>query len=72
MPSFKPIKRSDLIYYLKEAGFSGPFPGGKHQHLVKDSLRVRIPNLHKQDTSKQLLAEILKQAGISRNEWEGL
>lgn len=72
MPPFRPIKRSDLIYNLKAAGFSGPFPGGKHQYMVKGSLRVRIPNPHKQDISKHLLAEILKQVGISRDEWEGL
>jgi hypothetical protein len=31
MPSFGPIKRGDLIRYLRKAGFDGPYSGGKHQ-----------------------------------------
>ena len=27
MPSFGPVKRRKLIYYLRQAGFFGPFPG---------------------------------------------
>lgn len=44
MPIFGPRSRRELIAALKEAGFSGPYSGGKHQFMVRDSLRVRIPN----------------------------
>ncbi len=72
MPPFGPIKRKDLINALKKAGFDGPFAGGKHEFLVKGNLRLTLPNPHQGEISKDLLSRILKQAGISRNEWEKL
>ncbi len=35
MPHLGPIKRRDLIYYLRQLGFEGPYPGGNHQYMVK-------------------------------------
>jgi predicted RNA binding protein YcfA (HicA-like mRNA interferase family) len=72
MPAFGPIKRSDLVRALKRLGFDGPYAGGKHEFMVKDSLKLRIPNPHQGDISRGLLAEILRQAEISREEWEAL
>jgi predicted RNA binding protein YcfA (HicA-like mRNA interferase family) len=72
MPFFGSISRHDLISALRNAGFEGPYSGGKHQFMVRDSLRVRIPNPHQGDISQNLLARILKQAGIDREEWEDL
>jgi len=43
MPASGPIKRRDLIAYLKRLGFSGPYSGGKHQYLVKEQLRLYLP-----------------------------
>ncbi|WP_255264336.1 hypothetical protein [Desmonostoc muscorum] len=40
--------------------------------MVKDELRLIIPNPHEGDISKSLLAKILKQAQVSRDEWEAL
>ncbi|MDF5739681.1 MULTISPECIES: type II toxin-antitoxin system HicA family toxin [unclassified Nostoc] len=72
MPNFGPINRRDLIYYLKKLAFEGPYSGTKHQFMVKDELRLIIPNPHEGDISKSLLAKILKQAQVSRDEWEAL
>lgn len=72
MPPFGPIKRRDLIAYLRELDFDGPFSGKKHQFMAKGALRVRIPNPHQGDISKGLLGTVLEQAGISREEWEQL
>lgn len=72
MPPFAPIKRRELIQALKAAGFEGPFTGGKHEFLVKGHLRLVIPNPHQGEIGKDLLARILKQAKISRDEWEKL
>ncbi|MCP6757850.1 MAG: type II toxin-antitoxin system HicA family toxin [Fischerella sp. CENA71] len=72
MPSFGPVKRSDLIRYLRQLGFEGPYSGSKHQFMVKDDVTVRIPNPHKGDIGKGLLAEILRQAEIEKDEWEQL
>jgi predicted RNA binding protein YcfA (HicA-like mRNA interferase family) len=70
MPSFGPTKCKDLIKALKKAGFEGPFAGGKHEFLVKGELRLVLPNPHQSEISKDLLARILKQANISRKDWE--
>ena len=70
MPPFGVIKRRDLIRALKQLGFDGPFPGGNHQYMSKRELKVRIPNPHQGDISIGLLARLLHQAQISREEWE--
>jgi predicted RNA binding protein YcfA (HicA-like mRNA interferase family) len=72
MPPFGPISRRDLIAALRAAGFDGPYSGGKHQFMIRDSLRIRIPNPHQGDISRNLLARILKQAAIELDEWENL
>jgi predicted RNA binding protein YcfA (HicA-like mRNA interferase family) len=70
VPLFGPIKRLDLIRYLRQLGFEGPFSGGKHQFMVKGEVTLRLPNPHRSDISKELLARILRQARIGRDEWE--
>ncbi len=72
MPPFKPIKRKELIYYLKKYGFEGPYSGGKHQFMLKDNLTLTIPNPHESDISKTFLQKILKQADITKEDWEKL
>lgn len=72
MPSFGAISRRDLIYYLKQIGFEGPYSGTRHQFMVRNDVRLIIPNPHEGDISKSLLAKILKQAQINRDEWEVL
>ena len=72
MPPFGPVKRRDLIRYLRQFGFEGPYSGGKHQFMVKDDIILRVPNPHQSDIGKGLLARILKQARIKRDEWERL
>lgn len=72
MPPFGPIKRRDLIAYLRQLGFDGPFSGKRHQFMSKETLRVRIPNPHRGDISKGLLAAVLEEAEISREDWEQL
>ena len=72
MPKFGSVKRKELIYYLRQLGFIGPYSGRKHQFMVKDGLRVRIPNPHRGDIGKNLLKRILREAGIDKVEWEAL
>jgi predicted RNA binding protein YcfA (HicA-like mRNA interferase family) len=72
MPPLGPVKRKDLVRYLRLSGFEGPYSGGRHQFMVKGDITVRIPNPHHGDVGRELLGKILRQAGISRNEWEKL
>ncbi len=72
MPAFGPIKRKDLVQVLCQLGFEGPYSGGRHQFMVKGQLRLFIPNPHEGDISRSLLARLLREAGIERDEWENL
>lgn len=72
MPTLGPIKRSQLIKFLKQLGFDGPYVGGKHQFMLKGTIRLTLPNPHQQDISVGLLARILRQTSIERTDWEKL
>jgi predicted RNA binding protein YcfA (HicA-like mRNA interferase family) len=72
MPPLGPIKYQDLIYYLRQLGFDGPYSGKKHQFMLKDTQRITIPNPHEGDISTNFLARILRQAKIDRKDWEQL
>jgi len=67
-----PIKREELIRYLRVLGFEGPYSGKKHQFMLKGVVRLRIPNPHQKDIGRELLSRILKQAGIDKETWEKL
>ena len=72
MPAFGPISRTDLVRSLREIGFVGPYVRGRHQYMVKGQLKLTIPNPHQGNISRDLLARILRQAGVTRDEWERL
>jgi predicted RNA binding protein YcfA (HicA-like mRNA interferase family) len=65
-----PVSRKELIRKFRSLGYSGPISGGKHQFMVKGSLKIRIPNPHVEGIGPSLLKEILRQAGISSQEWD--
>jgi len=46
MPPFAPIKRSDLVKYLKKWGFDGPYSGGKHPFMIGDARAERAQLLY--------------------------
>ncbi len=46
----------------------GPLQGGRHAFMVRQSLRLILPNPHRSGVSVDLLARILRQAGVSRDE----
>jgi predicted RNA binding protein YcfA (HicA-like mRNA interferase family) len=66
------LSRKDLIRKFRALGYSGPFSGGKHQFMIKGSQKIRIPNPHISDISASLIKEILRQAGISSQEWDNV
>ena len=70
MPLFGPTSRKQLIRVLRSAGFDGPYAGGKHAFMRKEDRTLTLPNPHRGDIGRELLARILRQAGISREEWE--
>lgn len=72
MPPVGPISRRDLIANFHKLGWSGPQTGSKHAYMSKGGRDQRIPNPHHSDISTPMLREILRQANISRAEWERL
>lgn len=66
----KPIKRRDLIRKLKTFGFTGPTRQGKHPYMERGEHSLTIPGEHRQDIEVWIQLEILKQAGISKRDWE--
>lgn len=72
MPHFGPISRRDLIRVLHALGFEGPYPGGKHSFMRRGDIDLRIPNPHEGDIGRELLSRLLKQAGVSREDWESI
>ncbi len=51
------------------SGYEGPYAGGKHLYLVRGESRLTIPNLHATEIGVPLLARLLKQAGVSYDDW---
>lgn len=70
MPRFGPIKQRELVKCLRLYGFDGPYSGGKHPFMIKGNLTITIPNPHKGEIGKELLSKVLRQAKISKEEWE--
>lgn len=70
MPNLGPVSRRELVRKLKALGFRGPFPGGKHQWMQRAGLRVTIPNLHRSAIDPGLIRRILRQAGITLDDWQ--
>ena len=72
MPPLGPIKPFDLIRYLRQLGFDGPYPGAKHEFMKRGSIALRLPNPHRGDIGVALLSRLLREAEIGREEWERL
>jgi predicted RNA binding protein YcfA (HicA-like mRNA interferase family) len=72
MPAFRPISRRNLIKALKAFGFTGPHSRKRHQYMQRGNQKLTIPNPHQGDIGINLLAKILEEANISREDWEDL
>lgn len=71
MSRLTPVSWYNLVRRLRELGFDGPYAGGKHPQMRRGEMTLIIPNPHQGDISAGLLQRILRQAGISREEWLG-
>ncbi len=71
MARLTPVSNRELVQRLRELGFEGPYAGGRHPQMRRGDLTLVIPNPHEGDIGVGLLRRILRQAGISRQEWLG-
>jgi predicted RNA binding protein YcfA (HicA-like mRNA interferase family) len=69
MPKLTPVSRRKFLQRLRDLGFEGPFAGGKHPQMRRGNLTLIVPNEHEGDIGPGFLSRLLKQAGISREEW---
>lgn len=69
MPKLAPVSFSELVRKLRALGFEGPFGGGKHLFMVREEMRLTLPNPHRQDVGVDLLKRILRRGEIERDEW---
>lgn len=71
MSRLSPVSWGDFVRRMRDLGFDGPYAGGRHPQMRRRDITVIIPNPHDGDISVGLLDRVLKQAGISRDEWIG-
>jgi len=65
-----PVSRRELIKRLKKLGFDGHYPGSRHDVMALGEISIIIPNSHRgEEISISLIARILKQAIVSRQDW---
>jgi predicted RNA binding protein YcfA (HicA-like mRNA interferase family) len=70
MSRLTPVSRQQLIQRLGTLGFEGPYPGGRHEFMLRGDRRLILPNLHRGEIGVDLLARLLRQSGITREEWQ--
>ena len=70
MPKNIPWRK--LVQNFRKLGFEGPYSGGRHQFMKKNSLKIHIPSKHKGDIGRGLVNEILRQGGIDEKERDNL
>ena len=70
MSRIAPVPYRVLIKKLKKLGLEGPHAGSKHPYMVIGDTVIILPNPHQgEDVDVSLIKTILKDAGISREEW---
>ncbi|MBI1883206.1 MAG: type II toxin-antitoxin system HicA family toxin [Chlamydiae bacterium] len=69
MSKLSPVSWRELVKRLRELRFEGPYAGGRHPQMRRGDVTVIIPNPHEGDVGVGLLQRVLRQAGVSREEW---
>ena len=71
MARLVPVSWNTPVRPLRELGFEGPYAGGRHPQMRRGDVTVIIPNPHEGDIGVGFLTRLLRQAGVSREEWLG-
>lgn len=71
MPRLSPLSSDDIIRKLRKLGYEGPISGGRHSRMVHPERQQIIPlPIHKgRDVSVGLIRAILREVGITPEEW---
>lgn len=68
MPKIPALKPKEVIKILEKAGFKFVRQKGSHRIYLKNNLAVTIP-CHNQDLHKGTLGAIIKQSGLTINDF---
>ena len=71
MSRLAPVSWREFVDRLHHLGFEGPFAGGRHPQMRRGNVTLIIPNSHEGEIGVGFLQRLLRQAGISREEWLG-
>ena len=71
MPRLKPVSWREFVRRLRDLGFDGPYAGGRHPQMRRGNVTVVIPNPHEGEIGVGFLTRLLRQAGVTREEWLG-
>jgi len=74
MPKLTPLKPNEVMRKLRALGYNGPIPGGRHVHMVHHASHkvIPVPSHGNKDVGVGLLRKIVRDAGISVDEWQKL
>jgi predicted RNA binding protein YcfA (HicA-like mRNA interferase family) len=68
----RPLRAREIVRKLERAGFAFRRQTGSHARYVRpDGRGVTVP-MHSADVPVPVVRSILRQAGLSEDEWEGL
>jgi predicted RNA binding protein YcfA (HicA-like mRNA interferase family) len=71
MSRLKPVSWREFVQRMCELGFEGPYVGGRHPQMRRGNVTIIIPNPHDGEIGVGFLTRLLRQAGITREEWLG-
>ena len=72
MAGLKPVTWREFVQRMRELGFEGPYAGGRHPQMRRGNVTIIIPNPHDGEIGVGFLTRLLRQAGITREEWLGV
>ena len=74
MPKLKPEKPHVVVRKLRKLGFDGPYGGGKHVFMrhPQTGMKISVPIHKDRDIPVGTLRAIVRQLGISVEEWSKL
>jgi len=68
VPKLSPLSFNELIRRLRKFGFEGPYGGGKHLYMIKENLRLNVPNPHSDPYTLLDVSRIIYN-GSFRSRW---
>jgi predicted RNA binding protein YcfA (HicA-like mRNA interferase family) len=74
MSRLVPLRATEVVRRLRMKGYVGPVPGGRHVRMVHPETGriIPIPMHGGRDVSVGLIRAIIREAGITAEEWNRL